>query len=75
MTVPAAYDTAWRESCERELAPVTTTITFSHDGDFHVLALRALAELLIALGRYDSVGDRVCGLEMTDTTLTVTMRQ
>lgn len=65
----------WQEVGERELQPVSTTLVFAHDGDFHALALKAIAELCIALGRYDSIGERVCGLEMTDKTLTVILRQ
>lgn len=68
-------ETSWRETCEHELEPATTTLVFSHSGDFHPMALRALAELCIALARYDSVGDRICGLEMTDKSLTVVLRR
>lgn len=74
MSAPVPCET-WRETCERELEPVTTTLTFSHGGDFDPLALKALADLCIALARYDSVGSRISGLTMTDTTLTLTLRQ
>ena len=72
MSVPCE---TWRETCEHELAPVTTTLVFRHGGDLDPLALKALAELCIALARYDSVGARISGLMMTDTTLTVVLRQ
>jgi hypothetical protein len=75
MSASAPFDQSWRETCEHELEPVTTTLVFSHPGDFHPLALRAIADLCIVLARHDSVGARICGLTMTDTTLTVTMRQ
>lgn len=75
MSAPAPFDQSWRETCEHELEPVTTTLVFRHAGDFDPLALKALAELCIALARNDSVGARICGLEMTEHTLTVVMRQ
>ena len=74
MSAPVPCE-SWQETCDHDLQPVTTTLVFAHGGDFHVLALKTVAELLIALGRYDSVGDRICGLTMTDTTLTLVMRQ